>query len=519
MDNILELKNLTKVYEGGILANHNISFDVREGEIHAIVGENGAGKSTLMKMLYGIENVTSGQIILRGEEVRFASGKDAIAHGIGMVHQHFMLIESFTGVENLMLGLKGDSFLTHAKKELSIMDEAARLYGFSIDCSRRVRDMGVGMKQKLEILKILFRGAKIIILDEPTAVLTPQETEELFIQLKELKRHGMTILFISHKLSEVKILSDRVTVLKGGCSLGTYETASVSIRDISNLMVGREISFVYEKAAISPTQTILNVDSLHYTDEFGVHKLKGISFNVQDSEIVGIAGVEGNGQTELVGIVTANLACQSGKVCFGDEDITNCTIKQVREIGVSYIPEDRMHNGCAASMSVQENMIASNIDDFTNKLGLLDQQRIGSYCEKQIQDYSIVTTREIQQIKNLSGGNIQKVIVAREFGIGNKLLILDQPTRGVDIGAISFIHQKILEMRERKCGMLLVSADLSELLALSDRIVVLYHGEIVAEFRNNQLDEKELGLYMLGLKRQSFEQGGYEKNEASCKEN
>ena len=504
-ENLLDMKDLTKIYEGGVLANHGVNFSVREGEIHALVGENGAGKSTLMKMLFGMESVTSGQILMRGKEVNFTSSRDAIDHGLGMVHQHFMLVDSFTGAENMMLGLKKAGFMTNRKKEIELANDIAQKYGFEIDASRRVRDMSVGMKQKLEILKILYGGAKIIILDEPTAVLTPQETEELFGRLLELKRQGMTIIFISHKLAEVKRISDRVTVLKGGVTMGTYDTAGVSIEDISNLMVGRNISFEYDKAALSPSRELLRVEDLAYQDKFGVMKLNGISFSTRDSEIVGIAGVEGNGQSELVGIVTANMRCKSGRIIFENKDITNASINNVRAEGVSYVPEDRMFNGCAAPMSVHENLTASNIDSFAGKTRLLNMKKVREHSGNLIKEFNIKAGDENTIVKSLSGGNIQKVIVAREFSAGSKLLVLDQPTRGVDVGAISFIHQKILEMRDAGKSILLVSADLSELIALSDRILVMYNGEVVAELDNREkIDEKELGLYMLGLKRQNL---------------
>lgn len=508
--NLLELKNLTKIYGGGVLANHNVNFNVREGEIHALVGENGAGKSTLMKMLFGLESITSGQIFLHGQEVKFSSSRDAIDHGLGMVHQHFMLIDSFTGAENMMLGWREGSLITNEKKEIEITYEVARKFGFEIDASRRVRDMSVGMKQKLEILKILHRGARIIILDEPTAVLTPQETEELFGRLLELKRQGMTIIFISHKLGEVKRISDRVTVLKGGLTMGTYDTNDVSIEEISNLMVGRVTSFDYEKTETWSQRELLRVENLTYQDKFGVMKLNGISLIVRDSEVVGIAGVEGNGQSELVGIITANLRGKSGNISFEDKDVTHASIGQVRACGVSYVPEDRMFNGCAAPMSIQENLTASNIDSFAGRSHVVSMKKVRHHSRNLIRDFSVKTRDENTLIKSLSGGNIQKVIVAREFSAGSDLLVLDQPTRGVDVGAITFIHQKILEMRSAGKGVLLVSADLSELIALSDRILVMYHGEIVAELDNHnaKVDEKELGLYMLGLKRQAFDEKG-----------
>lgn len=501
---ILEVRNLTKIYEGGVLANHEINFSVEEGEIHALVGENGAGKSTLMKMLYGMESVTSGQIFIRGREVKFASSKEAIAEGIGMVHQHFMLVDSLTGAENMMLGIKESRFLTDRKADIRATEEIAAQYNFEIDAARRVRDMSVGMKQKLEILKILYRGAKILILDEPTAVLTPQETEELFDRLLSLKKKGMTIIFISHKLKEVKQISDRITILKGGRTGGTYRTADVTEEEISRLMVGRVISFDYDKKALKPEKELLRVENVSYKDKFQVTKLDHVSFSLNDKEIVGIAGVDGNGQSELISVITAELRAGSGSVFLKGHDISHAPIGKIRDIGLSYIPEDRMRNGCAAPMSVEENMIVSNIDTFASKMKVINKKKVQEHSRRLIQEFLVKTPSERQPIKSLSGGNIQKAIVAREFSAGSDVLILDQPTRGVDVGAISFIHSKILEMRENGNGILLVSADLNELLSLSDRILVMHKGRIVASLDNQKerVSEEELGLYMLGIKTQ-----------------
>ena len=504
MKPILEVRNLTKIYEGGVLANHEVNFSVEEGEIHALVGENGAGKSTLMKVLYGMESVTSGQIFLRGEEVHFNSSKDAIDHGIGMVHQHFMLVDSLTGAENMMLGVEHLPFVVNKKSDIQITEEIARQYNFEIDATRRVRDMSVGMKQKLEILKILYRGAKIIILDEPTAVLTPQETEELFDRLIGLKKKGMTIIFISHKLKEVKQISDRITVLKSGHTEGTYRIDEVTEEDISRLMVGRVISFDYDKKELHPDKELLRVENLHYRDKFEVSKLNGVSFTLKDKEILGIAGVDGNGQSELISIITAGIRCSQGKVYLKGKDVTHDSIGEIRKTGLAYIPEDRMYDGCAETMSVAENLVVSNIDSFANRLKVINTKKMREHCIQLIKEYKVKTPSEKQRIKSLSGGNIQKAIVAREFSSGSDVLILDQPTRGVDIGAISFIHSKILSMREAGKGILLISADLNELLSLSDRILVMHKGNIVAELdnRKKEVTEKELGLYMLGIKTQ-----------------
>lgn len=501
MEKVLEVKDLTKIYDGGILANHNVNFSVDEGEIHALVGENGAGKSTLMKMLFGLETITSGKVLVRGKEVRFASSKDAIEHGIGMVHQHFMLVGSLSAAENLTLGVKGRGFFQDRNKAIKETREIAEKYNFELDADKLVRDISVGMKQKLEILKVLYRGAKIIILDEPTAVLTPQETEELFEKLLELKKQGLTIIFISHKLNEVKQLCDRVTILKNGKTRGTYLTREVTEEQISTLMVGRDVVFEYGRKAIKSKKELLAINNLEYTDYFGVKRLDKVSLKVDDGEIVGIAGVEGNGQSELVEIIMGSLKPEQGKVLFNNSDITDKNTGYIRAAGVSFIPEDRLYNGCAEEMSVGENLIVSNIASFTNKVGIINEKRVKEHCRELIKKYLVKTKDENQKIKGLSGGNIQKAIVAREFSAPSELLIISQPTRGVDVGAIEFIHKKILEKREEGKGILLVSADLSELIGLSDRILVMHKGKVVANLNNSErVSEEELGLYMLGVK-------------------
>ena len=420
-----------------------------------------------------------------------------------MVHQHFMLVDSLTGAENMILGMEKTSFISNKKKDIQITNEVAEKYNFDIDASRRVRDMSVGMKQKLEILKILYRSAKLIILDEPTAVLTPQETEELFERLIELKKRGMTIIFISHKLNEVKRISDRITVLKGGVTKGTYLTKDVSEEDISNLMVGREISFEYDKKQIEPGEEILRVQNVVYVDKFKVPKLQGVNLSVNRGEIVGIAGVEGNGQSELISIITGNMRAIEGRVFLNGKDISKESVTNIRKTGMSHVPEDRMIDGCAAEMSVQENLTVSNIDSFANKFGMIQKNKVKEHCRDQIKEFMIKTKDENQAIGSLSGGNIQKAIVAREFKAESDLLVLNQPTRGVDVGAISFIHSKILEMRENNKAILLSSADLNELISLSDRILVMHKGKIVASLSNSpKVTEQELGLYMLGIKKQ-----------------
>lgn len=505
-EEILRVENLTKIYPGGTLANYNINFGVNEGEIHALVGENGAGKSTLMKMLFGIEEITSGKVFLRGQEVHFHSSSDAISHGIGMVHQHMMLVPSLTVAENLVLGIeKKKGIFLDQKKAVEETEAISQKYNLHVDAEKRVRDISIGMKQKLEILKTMYRGAKIIILDEPTAVLAPQETEELFEQLLNLKKEGYTIIFISHKLHEVKYLCDRLTVLKDGRSIGTYNLSDVTLEEISRLMVGRDVKIEYEKKPQEIGEKILEVKSLNYVDKFGTKKLNDLSFSLKAGEVLGIAGIEGNGQKEAMEILTGNMKAESGSIIYKDEDLCKKTIHENRQMGIAHVPEDRNLNGSAPGMSVRDNLIATGLEKLS-KGGILDPGAIDEYCRNCIRDFKVKTSSLDSSIKSLSGGNIQKAIVAREFTAGADIIVLNQPTRGVDVGAQEFIHKKILEMRDEKKSLILVSADLTELKALSDRIIVFHQGQVAGVLSDvPNTTEEELGLYMLGLKTDSSE--------------
>ncbi len=500
-EEILRVENLTKIYPGGVLANYQINFSVNKGEIHALVGENGAGKSTLMKMLFGIEEITDGKVFLHGEEVHFSSSKDAIAHGIGMVHQHMMLVPSLTVAENLVLGIeKKKGLFLDKKKAIEETEAISKKYNLYVEANRRVRDISIGMKQKLEILKTMYRGAKIIILDEPTAVLAPQETEELFEQLLNLKKEGYTILFISHKLGEVKYLCDRLTVLKDGRSIGTYEVKDVTAEEISHLMVGRDVKLEYEKTEQEAGEPVLTVEHLNYTDKFGTKKVDDLCFSLRRGEVLGIAGIEGNGQKETVEILTGNGQAESGAIHYGGQDLTKLNVAQNRHLGISHVPEDRNANGCAPEMSVRDNLIAASLDRLSDK-GILKPAAIEDYCQSCVRDFNVKTVSLETSIKSLSGGNVQKAIVAREFTAGADVIILDQPTRGVDVGAMEFIHRKILQMRDEKKSLILVSADLTELRALSDRIIVFHQGKVVGVLDDiSHVTDEELGLYMLGLK-------------------
>lgn len=500
-EEILRVEDLTKIYPGGILANYQINFSVNKGEIHALVGENGAGKSTLMKMLFGIEEITSGKVFLEGKEVHFHSSKDAIAHGIGMVQQHMMLVPSLTVAENLVLGIEQKKGLFLDKKKAVEETEAiSKKYNLQVDAEKRVRDISIGMKQKLEILKTMYRGARMIILDEPTAVLAPQETEELFEQLLNLKKEGYTIIFISHKLHEVKFLCDRLTVLKDGRSIGTYNVGDVTAEEISRLMVGRDVKLEYDKTPQDFGKKLLRVEHLNYTDKFGTKKLDDLNFSLREGEVLGIAGIEGNGQKEAMEILTGNRKADSGAILYKENDLCKLNITENRKLGISHVPEDRNLNGSAPEMSVRDNLIAAGLDKLS-KGKILDQKAIETYCETCVHDFNVKTASLDISIKSLSGGNIQKAIVAREFTAGAEVIVLNQPTRGVDVGAMEFIHKKILEMRDERKSLILVSADLAELKALSDRIIVFHQGKIAGVLDDvPSVTEEELGLYMLGLK-------------------
>jgi len=504
---IMRVEQLTKIYPGGVLANYEISFCVNEGEIHALVGENGAGKSTLMKCLFGLEEITSGKIYLRGKEVHFSGSQDAIAHGIGMVQQNMMLVPSLTVAENLVLGMESHKGLLVDKKQcIAQTNEISEKYNLKVDAEKLVRDITVGMKQKLEILKTMYRGAKIIILDEPTAVLAPQETEELFQQLLKLKEQGYTIIFISHKLEEVKFLCDRLTILKGGRTIGTYNVSEVNEEDISRLMVGRDVTISYKKAEVQFGPPLLKAIGLKYRDKFGIQKLDGVSFSLRKGEVLGVAGIEGNGQLEAMNILTGNLKADEGQVLYREKDLAKRSIRDFRDSGIAHISEDRNYNGSAPEMSLQDNLIAVDLKRFSGKLNLLDVGKIENYCKECVAEYQIVTHSLNVPIKSLSGGNIQKSIVAREFSVKGDIIVLNQPTRGVDIGAMEFIHKKILEMREKQKSLILLSSDLTELRALSDRIIIMYKGKIVGIVEDvSKTSEEDLGLYMLGLKRDTDE--------------
>ena len=511
--NAVEMRGITKIYSNGIAASRDVDFSVRRGEIHALMGENGAGKSTLMKMLFGLEQPTSGEILINGEKVAVTSPNVAIAHGVGMVHQHFMLVPSLTVAENMALGIapkKGGVFFDR-QQAVAMARKYAEEFNLEVDPDAKVMDIPVGMKQKVEILKALARGAKILILDEPTAVLTTQETAELFRELVHLKEQGYTIIFISHKLREIMQITDRLTILRGGRSMGVYNTRDVTEREISRLMVGRDVVLTVEKSAAKPQKTVLRVRNLSYTNEWNKKMLDDVSFSVRAGEILGVAGVEGNGQRELVDILfglgrrpDAGEATVNGKSVLGRGQDT------LREMGVSLVPEDRMLYGIASGASIEENMMSDRVGRREFNHGpIFNMKALHRETDRLIAEFRVLCSSRNQKVGMLSGGNIQKVVVAREFSSDPVLIIADQPTRGIDVGATEFIRQELVRLSRAGAAVLLVSADLNEVMELSDSLMVFHNGAIAAYFEDTaELTDETMGEYMLGLKKQDAEQIG-----------
>ena len=507
---VVQMKKITKVYPNGVAANQGVDFNLRRGEIHALMGENGAGKSTLMKMLFGLEQPTSGEIVVNGETLNLSSPSVAIAHGIGMVHQHFMLVPSLSVAENMVLGMvptKSGAFIDKAKA-IEITKEYAEKFNLHVEPEAKVMDIPVGMKQKVEILKALVRGAKILIMDEPTAVLTSQETAELFIELKNLKNQGYTIVFISHKLNEIMEITDRLTIMRNGRSMGVYNTKDVTKEEISRLMVGRDVVLTVQKDKAVPKQTVLKIRDLEYVNEWGKKMLDKISFDVRAGEILGIAGVEGNGQKELVDMLFNFNIPNAGTVTVNGTSILGMPQQQIRELGVSLVPEDRMIYGIASSASIEENVISDRAGKKKFNNGpLFNMNAIHEEADRLIKEFTVLCKSRSQHVGMLSGGNIQKVVVAREFSNDPVLIIADQPTRGIDVGATEFIRKKLVELSRSGIAVLLVSADLNEVMELSDSLIVMHNGQIAAYFDDtSHLTDDIMGEYMLGLKHQRKEE-------------
>ena len=501
---ILRMENITKIYDNGFVANKDVTFWLNEGEILALAGENGAGKTTLMKVLFGLEKPQTGRVLLNGEDANIKNTLDAIAKGIGMVHQHFMQVPSLTVAENVLLGIEPmKNGLFDFEKAVEMTREVSEKYNFHVDPLAKISDLTVGQKQKVEIMKVLIKGAKIVIMDEPTAVLTPQETDELFEQLLRLRDDGHSFIFISHKLEEVKRICSRITVLRRGQCLGSYDLSDMSEADISRLMVGRDVVLQFEKEDPTPGDPIVKVRDLVKINADGKRVLDGLSFNIRAGEVIGIAGVEGNGQSELSDVLSGMDGFASGTVELNGQSIEGKTVFEIRQQGMSLIPEDRNIHGAAGEMSICDNIISDRYFKPGYKKGLfINKKYIENVADEYIKEFQIACDNKKQPVRFLSGGNVQKVVVAREFTTGGNFIIANQPTRGIDVGAAELIRKAIVrKSREEGTATLLISADLNEVLGCSDKLFVMRKGKIVAVFpKASEVSEAELGEYMLGLK-------------------
>ncbi|HEY0379592.1 MAG TPA: ABC transporter ATP-binding protein [Pyrinomonadaceae bacterium] len=500
---MLELRNITKRF-GDVLANDRVNIKVRPGTIHAIVGENGAGKSTAMRIAYGFYKADDGEVLIDGQARRIETPHDAIALGVGMVHQHFMLVEPMTVAENIVLGAEPGTAtvldLRRAAREIRALSEEFRL---SINPDATVESLSVGQQQRVELLKALYRKAQILILDEPTAVLTPQEVEEFFSILRGMREQGKTVVIITHKLSEVLAVSDDVTVMRDGRVVGERKTSETSAAELARLMVGRDVLLRIEKPDASPGETVLGVRELSMTAADGTRRLDGVSLDVRAGEIVGIAGVEGNGQTELIEALAGLILppAVSGTVEFMGRDISRASARARKELGIAHVPEDRHRRGLLLDFDLAENSILGihYRRPIVSGLGiLLDDDAIGKRARQIIKDFDVRPPTPELPARSLSGGNQQKLIIGREFDLRPKLILISQPTRGVDIGAIEFIHRKLVALRDSGCAVLLVSAELEEVTALADRLLVIHDGRIVGEVDPRAATPEEIGLLMTG---------------------
>lgn len=496
----VEMKGIVKRFPG-VLANDQVDFDVHTGEVHALLGENGAGKSTLMKILYGLYHANEGEIKIDGQLVDIQSPSDAIELGIGMIHQHFMLVPTLTVAENVALGLTSSRGpITDIEVVSERINELANLYGLQVDPHVLVWQLSVGQQQRVEIIKALYRGAALLILDEPTAVLTPQEVDELFIIFRKMSEDGHAMIFISHKLHEVVNISDRVTVLRDGRVVGERKTTETTKEDLANLMVGREVLMTPERSDLQEGETLLSVNDIWAESDRGTQALRGINLEVHSGEILGLAGVSGNGQTELAEVINGLRPVTQGKILLDSKDVTGKDTGSLIDLGISYIPEERMRDGMIKEFSVSENLILRehNKKPFS-KFSFFNFKEIDIQSEELITSFNVKTPSQETKVKNLSGGNIQKLVLARELSRQPRVLIASQPTRGLDIGATEYVHKRLLEQRTQGTATLLISEDLDEILALSDRIAVIYEGQIIGEVKRDQASIEQLGLMMAGV--------------------
>ena len=500
---VVSMRGIVKRFPG-VVANDHVDFEAQPGEIHALLGENGAGKTTLMNILYGIYRPDEGEIHIKGRKVTIRSPRDAIALGIGMVHQHFMLVYPHTVAENIILGLSSSNFLFPAREVRERFKEFSERYGLAVDPDARIWQLSAGEQQRVEIIKALYRGADVLILDEPTTMLTPDEVGEFFATLRRMADEGRTVIFITHKLDEVMAISDRVTVLRRGRVVATRNTSDTDKQELTRMMVGREVLFHLEKKPVRKGEIVLEVEELHALNDKGLPALKGVSFAIRGGEILGIAGVAGNGQRELVEVITGLRKAVNGRVSILGEDVTNRSPGEIARRGVAHIPEERIRMGLVPNMSIAENLILKNYryPPYSGQL-FLNRPFIDQRAERLISEYNIVTPSKETPAKLLSGGNIQRLILAREISEEPRLIVASHPTYGLDVGATEQIRQLLLRQREKGAAILLVSEDLEEIMVMSDRIAVMFEGKIVGIMDAAEAEVEEIGLMMAGAEVQN----------------
>lgn len=500
---VIEMKDIVKKF-GDFVANDHVQLKVHKGEVHALLGENGAGKSTLMNILYGLYTPTSGEIWIKGKKVEVKNPNVSIAHGVGMVHQHFMLVKPFTVAENIILGMEPTLGFNRVNMKKAIEDvrSISEKYGLQVDPEAKIEDITVGMQQRVEILKALYRGADILILDEPTAVLTPQEIKELVAIMHNLTEQGKSIILITHKLKEIKAAADYCTIIRRGKYIETVDVDTTSENELASMMVGREVSFEVDKEEREAEEVVLKIENLVVEDNRGQEAVKGLNLEVRSGEILGIAGVDGNGQTELIEAITGLRKIKSGRVLINGKDITNRTPREVFEAGVCNIPEDRQKHGLVLDFTIAENMVLENYRKEPFSKGIrLNFSEIYAFTENLMEKFDVRPRNKALKARSLSGGNQQKVIIAREITNDPDLLIAAQPTRGLDVGAIEFVHRFLVDQRDKNKAVLLVSFELDEVMSVSDNIAVIYEGTIVGKVNAKETNENQLGLMMAGGER------------------
>ena len=500
-NHVVRMRKITKEFAGNV-ANDNVTFNLKQGTIHGLLGENGAGKTTLMNILYGLYQPDRGEIFVNNHQVTISSPAQAITMGIGMVHQHFMLVRPFSVVENMVLGLESDKRpfldLKTAKKRIVELSEK---YKIKVDPDAKIWQLSVGEQQRVEILSAIYCGAAILILDEPTAVLTPQEVKELFQILTIMRDSGQSIVFITHKLEEILEIGDEISVLRDGRLLDTVKAAETTKEELTTMMVGREVLFNFSKSTVEPENPLVTVEDLHAKNSKGLPALKGISFELREKEILGIAGVDGNGQKELCEVMTGLRPADKGSIRIAEQELRNKAPKEFIKNRVAHIPEDRHRTGLVLNFSVMKNFIVKELDTPRfSRFGFLNFKNIKAEALKLVEDYQIKTSGINAPVKDLSGGNQQKIILSREITSGPKVLIANQPTRGLDIGATEYVRQQLLDQKERGVAVLLISADLEEICQLSDRIAVIYEGEIMGIVDGNEIELDSIGLMMAGVR-------------------